>query len=56
MPQGSIDYGEASVTPLPFITKNCGDVACREFDSMLSELAHRGGVFKTAATIAAEWK
>jgi peptidoglycan/xylan/chitin deacetylase (PgdA/CDA1 family) len=56
MPEGAIDYGEASVTPLPFITKNCGDVACREFDIMLSELKSRGGVFKTAANIAGEWK
>jgi hypothetical protein len=55
MPQGSIDYGEASVTPLPFITKNCGDVACRQFDKLLAELKDRGGCFKTAAQIALEW-
>lgn len=52
MPQGSIDYGEASVTPLPFITKNCGDVACREFESLLRELKERGGEFKTAEEVA----
>jgi peptidoglycan/xylan/chitin deacetylase (PgdA/CDA1 family) len=56
MPQGAIDYGEASVTPLPFITKNCGDIACREFDDLLFELKKRGGIFKTSATIAEEWK
>jgi len=56
MPQGAIDYGEASVTPLPFITKNCGDVACREFDILLKELKNRGGVFKTAGEIADDWK
>ena len=56
MPQGAIDYGEASVTPLPFITKNCGDVACREFDILLKELKNRGGIFKTAGEIADEWK
>ena len=56
MPEGAIDYGEASVTPLPFITKNCGDVACRELDVLLAELKSRGGIFKTSATIADEWK
>ena len=56
MPQGSIDYGEASVTPLPFITKNCGDVACREFNILLKELKNRGGVFKIAEEIADDWK
>lgn len=56
MPQGAIDYGEASVTPLPFITQNCGPVACREFDILLGRLKERGGLFKTAAEIAAEWR
>jgi len=48
MPQGAIDYGEASVTPLPFITANCGDIACREFDALCGMLSDKGGVFKTA--------
>ena len=52
MPQGAIDYGEASVTPLPFITANCGDVACREFDALCAMLLDKGGVFKTAAQVA----
>ena len=56
MPQGAIDYGEASVTPLPFITKNCGDVACREFEILLQKLTQRGGVFKTAGEIADDWQ
>jgi peptidoglycan/xylan/chitin deacetylase (PgdA/CDA1 family) len=56
MPQGAIDYGEASVTPLPFITKNCGDVACREFETMIKELKRRGASFKTAEELADEWK
>lgn len=56
MPQGTIDYGEASVTPLPFITKNCGDFACREFDILIKKLLERGGVFKTAGEIADDWK
>ena len=56
MPRGSIDYGEASVTPLPFITENCGEVACREFDALLEMLANAGGTFKTAAEIAADYQ
>ena len=55
MPQGAIDYGEASVTPLEFITRNCGDYACQEFDKLLAALKKRGGVFKTAEDIAGEW-
>lgn len=56
MPQGAIDYGEASVKPLPFITQNCGDVACREFDTLLSSLKARGGRFKTASGVADDWQ
>ena len=56
MPQGAIDYGEASVTPLPFITENCGAVACREFEILLLELKKRGGVFKAAGEVADEWQ
>ncbi len=56
MPQGAIDYGEASVTPRPFITKNCGDIACREFDILLSKLKSNGGKFKTAEEIANDWQ
>ena len=55
MPQGAIDYGEASVTPLEFITRNCGDYACQEFDKLLDALKKRGGLFKTAEDIAGEW-
>lgn len=56
MKQGAIDYGEASVTPQAFITKNCGDVACREFDILLKLLKQKGGKFKTAEEIADDWK
>jgi peptidoglycan/xylan/chitin deacetylase (PgdA/CDA1 family) len=52
MPEGAIDYGEASVTPLPFITRNCGDVACREFRALLKLLKSNGACFKTAEEIA----
>jgi len=54
MTHGAIDYGEASVTPMPFITQNCGEVACREFETLLSKLKERGGEFKTAGEIADE--
>lgn len=55
MPQGALDFGEADVTPKPFITKNCGDVGLQQFDLLLQELKQRGGVFKTAETLAAEY-
>ncbi|MBQ7176262.1 MAG: polysaccharide deacetylase family protein [Victivallales bacterium] len=55
MPRGPIDYGEASVKPLDFITLNCGDVACKELDNMLAGLVKMGGTFKTAAMVAAEY-
>ena len=55
MPRGPIDYGEASVKPLDFITLNCGDVACQELDKMLAGLRKMGGTFKTAAQIAEEY-
>ncbi len=55
MPRGPIDYGEASVHPLDFITLNCGDVACAELDKLLGILKSIGGEFKTAAGLAAEY-
>ncbi len=55
MPRGAIDFGEASVKPLPFITKNCGKFACSEFDKLVSELKKLGAEFKTAADIAKEY-
>jgi len=55
MPQGALDFGEADVTPKPFITQNCGDVALQQFALLLEELKQRGGTFKTAETLAAEY-
>jgi len=52
MPRGSIDYGEASVKPLDFITLNCGDVACKEFNKLLAGMIKMGGEPKTAAQVA----
>ncbi len=55
MPQGSIDFGEASVKPLPFIVKNCGQKACIEFDKLCFMLKDKGATFKTAKEIADEY-
>ena len=55
MPQGAIDYGEASVTPLPFITKNCGDVACAEFERLCRTLKDKGARFETCRGLASEY-
>jgi peptidoglycan/xylan/chitin deacetylase (PgdA/CDA1 family) len=55
MPQGAIDYGEASVRPLPFITKNCGEKACREFDAFCGLLKQAGAEFKTSREIAKQY-
>lgn len=51
MPEGLIHYGEGSVLPDPFITKNCGEVAVRELDKLIGELTKRGGVFRQAREI-----
>ena len=55
MPRGPIDYGEASVKPLDFITLNCGKPALREMDKLLRALREAGGVFKTAGTLSDEY-
>lgn len=55
MPQGVIDYGEASVRPLPFIVKNCGPRALSEFDNLCRGLISRGARFATAGDIAREY-
>ena len=55
MPQGAIDYGEASVTPLPFITKNCGDKACTEFEKVCEALKDKGARFVTCRELADEY-
>lgn len=46
MPEGLIHYGEGSVLPDPFITKNCGEVAVRELDKLIGQLKERGGKFR----------
>lgn len=54
MPQGAIDFGECSVTPLPFIVENCGPVAVRELDHLCAMLVEAGGRFLTAGELAQE--
>jgi hypothetical protein len=55
MPQGALDFGEAEVTPKPFVSKNCGDFALEQFSLLLQELKKRGGNFKTAENLAREY-
>jgi hypothetical protein len=55
MPQGAIDFGECSVTPQPFIVKNCGAKAIAEFDKLCAILKARGGRFITAGDLAKEY-
>jgi len=55
MPQGSIDYGEAKVTPQHFIVKNCGEHACNEFDKLCAILKTKGARFITCGELANEY-
>jgi hypothetical protein len=55
MPQGSINFGECSVKPLPFIVKNCGPKALEQFDFLCQALLERGGRFITAMELAKEY-
>lgn len=48
MPQGPIHYGEGAVLPDPFLVKNCGPVAVKELDKLLTLFKKRGADFKTA--------
>lgn len=52
MPEGLIRFGEGAVFPDPFIVKNCGRYALKQFDLLLSGLRQRGASFRTAAEIA----
>lgn len=52
MPQGEIHYGEGAVRPDPFIVKNCGEVAVRELDRLISALKDRGARFHQARQMA----
>ena len=52
MPQGEIHYGEGAVIPDKFIVRNCGEVALRELDKLISMLTERGADFIQAQNIA----
>jgi hypothetical protein len=52
MPQGLIHYGEGAVLPDPFIVKNCGDVALRELDRLITLLSERTATFSSARQLA----
>ena len=52
MPQGAIHYGEGSVTPDPFIVKNCGDYALEQLDQLIGRLQEMGAEFLTCQTLA----
>ncbi|MEO6964194.1 MAG: polysaccharide deacetylase family protein [Puia sp.] len=56
MPQGTLDFGECSVKPLPFIVKNCGAKALHEFDQLCSLLQDYGARFLTAKQLAVEYQ
>ena len=55
MPQGAIDYGEASVRPLPMLVRNCGQRALKEFDAFCGGIVDKGGRFRTARDIAGDY-
>lgn len=55
MPKGSLDFGESSVRPLPFIVKNCGPKAVKQLDRACKMLIDRGGRFLTAKELAKEY-
>jgi peptidoglycan/xylan/chitin deacetylase (PgdA/CDA1 family) len=48
MPENSFHYGEATVIPDTFITKNCGDYAVRQLDVLVKQLKSRGAEFLQA--------
>ncbi|MCE6990194.1 polysaccharide deacetylase family protein [Dyadobacter sp. CY323] len=56
MPQGAMDFGECSVTPLPFIVENCGAYAVEQLDLVCEMLLKNGGRFVTAGKLAEEFQ
>jgi len=51
-----LSYGEATIEPYPFITKNCGETALKELSILIDELLKVGGRFYTFKDFAANWK
>lgn len=51
----SYNFGEATVIPDDFITKNCGEYATNELDKLIKMLLAEGAEFGTASEIAARF-
>lgn len=51
----SYHFGECTITPDEFITKNCGPVALKEFESLIDALLRRGAVFHRMDEFAEVW-
>jgi hypothetical protein len=49
------NFGEATVIPDDFITKNCGDVACRELDTLVRKFSALGARTMRCDEFAREW-
>jgi len=56
MPTGLIHYGEGSVLPDEFITRNCGEYALRELGKLIDTLKSAGGKCYTVKALAKVWK
>ena len=50
-----LSYGEATIEPFPFITKNCGPKALKELSDLIDELLKIGGRFYTFKDFAEIW-
>lgn len=55
MPRGLIHYGEGSVMPDEFITRNCGDYALEQLRELIRLLKSIDGQFFTAKELADKW-
>lgn len=51
----SFDFGEATVTPHEFITKNCGSAALRQLEVLIHLLGEQDSEFISAADLYAEY-
>ena len=53
--QESYSFGEATVIPAAFITRNCGEKAVVEFEKLIGLLKGMGAEFLTARELGASW-
>ena len=51
MPEGPLHYGEGSVTPDPFIIKNCGPRAVEQLDRLIEKMKAFGSQFTQAKDV-----